>query len=101
MKYIGKAKYDSVIFGTVIGVLAPMLVFTTYYLIMYHGMQLTPFFHYLTTGEIFIPVISLSCFCANLPIFFIFIWTDRDKSARGVLQATFIYAIYVCIMKLI
>jgi hypothetical protein len=101
MKYIGKAKYDSIILGTVIGIFAPLVVFVIYYLIMYHGMNLNAFFHYLTTGEIFIPVISLCCFCANLPLFFVFIWTNRDKSARGVLQATFVYAIYVCIMKLI
>ncbi len=101
MKYIGKSKLDSVLIGTIAGLLAPILVFIIYYLIMYHGMNIGAFFHYLTNGEIFVPVISLCCFAANLPLFFACIWTNRDKSARGVLQATFIVAIYVCIMKLI
>jgi len=101
MKYLGKTKYDSIALGTVIGLFAPLLVFITYYLIIYHGMNMAAFLHYLTNGEIFVPVLSLCCFASNLLIFFIFIWTNRDKSARGVLQATFVYAIYVCIMKLI
>jgi len=100
MKYLGKTKYDSVILGTVLGLLLPLVIFMSYYLIAYHGMNLLSFFHYLGTGEIFLPIISL-CATSNLLLFFIFIWTNRDKSARGVLQATFVYAIYVCIMKLI
>jgi hypothetical protein len=99
MKYLGKPKYDSILLGTLLGLFAPLVVFLGYYLIAYHGMYLPAFFHYLSNGEIFIPVISL-CATINLLIFFIFIWTNRDKSARGVLQATFVYAIYVCIMKL-
>ena len=101
MKYLPKPKYDSVLLGTVLGLLAPMLVFITYYLIVCRGMYLPAFLHYLGNGELFIPIISLCCFVSNLLLFFIFIWTKRDKSARGVLQATFVYAIYVCIMKLI
>ena len=101
MKYLGKTKYDSVALGAVIGLFGPMLLFIVYYLIAYHGMRFVSFFHYLINGEIFIPIISLSCAGSNLLMFFIFIWTKRDKSARGVLMATFVYAIYVCIMKLI
>ncbi len=100
MKYLPKTKYDSITLGTIVGLVAPLLVFIIYYLIAYHGMRLQSFFNYLHNGEIFIPIISL-CATINLLLFFICIWTDRDKSARGVLQATFIYAIYVCIMKLI
>lgn len=101
MKYLGKTKFDSVILGTVLGLLAPLLVFVIYYLVAYRGMNLPAFLHYLGNGEMFLPLISLYCAGSNLLLFFIFIWTNRDKSARGVLQATFVYAIYVCIMKLI
>jgi hypothetical protein len=99
MKYLEKPKYDSILLGTIIGLLAPVIVFLTYYLIVFKGMNFSAFYRYLSSGEIFLPVISL-CNVPNLLIFFIFIWTKRDKSARGVLQATFIYAIYICIMKL-
>jgi hypothetical protein len=99
MKYLEKPKYDSIVLGTILGLLTPIIVFFIYYLIVYRGMNLFAFVHYLSGGGIFLPILSL-CVVPNLLIFFVFIWTKRDKSARGVLQATFVYAIYICIMKL-
>jgi hypothetical protein len=99
MKYIGKAKYDSVTLGTILGLLTPTVTFIIYYLIRYRGMYFPAYIHYLNSGGLFLPILSL-CVVPNLLLFFIFIWTKRDKSARGVLQATFVFAIYVCIMKL-
>jgi hypothetical protein len=37
----------------------------------------------------------------NLAFFFLFVYTNRLKSGRGVLMATIFYAIVVLIMKLI
>lgn len=62
-------------------------------------MYFPAFIRYLYGGDTFLPILSL-CVVPNLLIFFTFIWTNRDKSARGVLLATIIYAMYVCIMKL-
>ena len=99
MKLLGKDKYDSVILGTVLGLLAPTIAFFIYYMIRYRGMYFPAYLHYLYAGGTFLPILSL-CVTPNLLIFFIFIWTKRDKSARGVLQATFAFALYVGIMKL-
>jgi hypothetical protein len=99
MKYLGNSKYDSVVLGTVVGLLSPLIIFIIYYFIRYSGMYFPAYIHYLSSGGVFLPVLSL-CVTPNLLIFFVFIWTKRDKSARGVLQATFVYAIYVCIMKM-
>lgn len=99
MKFTGKDKYDSVILGTLLGFLVPAIAFMAYYIIRYRGMNFLVYIHYLNLGETFLPILSL-CVTPNLLTFFIFIWTKRDKSARGVLQATFVFAIFVCIMKL-
>lgn len=37
----------------------------------------------------------------NLGVFFLFVHTNRMKSARGVLAATIVYALAVMIMKLV
>lgn len=100
MKYRPNDKYDSVVLGTIAGFLLPAFAFFLYYFIRYRGMYFRAFIHYLYEGGTFLPIISL-CVVPNLLIFFIFIWTNRDRSARGVLQATFVFALYVCIMKLI
>jgi len=100
MKYLGNSKYDSIVLGTVLGLFTPVVVFMIYYLVRYRGMYFPAYLHYLSEGGTFLPILSL-CVVPNLLTFFIFIWTKRDKSARGVLQATFVFAIYICIMKMI
>lgn len=99
MKHPGKDKYDSTILGTIVGILAPVIAFMIYYLVRYRGMYFPAYIHYLYSGGTFLPILSL-CVIPNLLIFFIFIWTKRDKSARGVLQATIAFAVFVGIMKL-
>jgi hypothetical protein len=100
MKYLGNSKYDSIVLGTLLGLFTPLVVFMLYYFVRYKGMYFPAYLHYLNEGGTFLPILSL-CVVPNLLTFFIFIWTKRDKSARGVLQATFVFAIYVCIMKMI
>lgn len=101
MKLLGeKVKYDSILIGTLCGLVTPMIGFLGYYFIRYSGMYFPAFIRYLYEGGTFLPILSL-CTVPNLLIFFIFIWTNRDKSARGVLLATILYASYVCIMKLL
>lgn len=100
MKHSGKDKYDSVLFGTILGFLTPTVAFFIYYFIRYWGMYFPAYIHYLYEGETLVPIISL-CTVPNLLVFFIFIWTNRDKSARGVLLATIVFALYVCVMKLL
>jgi hypothetical protein len=100
MKYLGKSTYDSVWLGALLGMLVPIVLFMSYYLIRYHGMYFPAYIRYLTAGENFIPIVSL-CVTPNLLTFFTFIWTKRDKSSKGVLGATIVYALYVCIMKMI
>lgn len=99
MKYLGKSTYDSVILGTSLGLGVPIIAFMSYYFIRYTGMYFPAFIRYLNAGKLFLPILSL-CVIPNLLTFFIFIWTKRDKSAKGVLGATFVFAIYVCIMKM-
>lgn len=100
MKYLGKSKYDSFTLGLVLGLVVPMIIFMIYYLTRYWGMNFPAYMRYLYSGGIFLPILSL-CVTPNLLTFFIFIWTKRDASAKGVLAATFVFALYICIMKML
>lgn len=93
-----KLKYDSQVLGLVLGLLTPAVFFIIYYFVRFHYMSIFAYFRYMKLGGIFTPTLSL-CVVPNLLVFFIFIWTKRDKSARGVLLATFLYAIAVGILK--
>lgn len=92
-------KLDSLWTGTVIGLTAPWFSLFVFYLIRYHHITFQNFFsEIILAHNILTPVISL-CAVTNLLVFFIFIWTNRNRSARGVLLATFIYCGYVIYQK--
>jgi hypothetical protein len=92
---------DSVWFGLTLGLICPWVVFVGYYIVFHRHITLKEFFNYLKLGDSFISALSVCVFLSNLLVFFIFIWTRKDKSARGVLAATFMYAFFVAIMKAI
>ena len=99
MKYTFRKKFDSIAIGAITGLIAPMISLFGFYLVAYHNITFTKFFTDILLGYgIFLPVISL-CVIINLLVFFIFVWTNRNYSARGVLLATFVYAGYVMYQK--
>lgn len=99
MNYTFKKRFDSLTIGAVSGLVAPLISLFVFYLIAYRNMAFSQFFHEILIGYgILMPVISL-CVIINLLVFFIFIWTNRNYSARGVLLATFVYAGYVVYQK--
>ena len=90
---------DSVLVGTIIGLITPMLALFIFYLVKYSHLSFTQFYtEILLANNIVTPVISL-CVISNLFVFFIFLWTNRYYNARGVLLATIVYAGYVVYKK--
>jgi hypothetical protein len=83
-------KKDAIETGLVIGIVAPVLAFLIYYFAKFSGYSITELLRHIIILKLLSPVISLSL-VANLLAFFIFIWLKADKSAKGVLLATFIY----------
>jgi hypothetical protein len=93
-----KRKFDHVAIGLACGIFAPIITFYVYYLLNYKGIGIGRFVDYLTMGNIFGPTLSL-CVIANLAVFFLYIYTERMQSARGVLLSTFLYAGVVAYFK--
>ncbi|NNM95233.1 MAG: hypothetical protein HKL88_07205 [Bacteroidia bacterium] len=95
-----KPAYDSWKLGVSLGIIAPIATFLSYYFYSSRRIPFARFVDNLRLGEVFLPLISL-CVVPNLLIFFIFIWTKKDTSAKGVILATILYALYVAVMKVI
>ena len=94
-------KFDLLWIGALLGLCSPLFSLFIFYLIKYNNITFLEFFYKILLGyDILTPAISL-CVITNLFVFFIFIWTNRNQSARGVLFATFIYAGYVVFQKYI
>ncbi|MBI4931722.1 MAG: hypothetical protein HY841_13210 [Bacteroidetes bacterium] len=98
-EYKIKKKFDNVWIGTVIGLSAPLFTLFVFYLVRYNHLTFGEFYtKILLANGILTSSISL-CVIINLLIFFLFIWSNRNYSARGVLLATIVYAGYVLYQK--
>ncbi len=93
-----KLKLDSQVIGLAFGLIAPIIVFFGFYVFKYSQIPFSEFLDFLRGANVIVQVLSI-CVIINLLIFFLFIWTHRYFSARGVIMATFVYAIIVVIFK--
>lgn len=92
-------KFDNGWIGFVVGLLSPMITLYGFYLVKYSHISFKKFYlDVLFANNIVTSSISL-CVLTNLLVFFIFIWTNRNLSARGVLFSTIVYAGYVVYQK--
>jgi ABC-type spermidine/putrescine transport system permease subunit II len=95
-----KINYNTLTLGLTAGLFAPVLIFLGFYFIKFNQMPFVEFLKTLITKDIIVPIISL-CVIVNLGLFFLFLQTHRYYSARGIIMATFIYAIAIVIFKFI
>lgn len=93
-----KFDFDKMWLGTMLGIIAPMLTMLGYYLYNFNHIPVQQFVEHLFKLNIQSKLLSL-CVVSNLLVFFIFIWSEKYISARGVLLATFIYAGFVVYLK--
>ena len=100
IKNIGYKKYNYFLLGTTLGIIAPITCLFGYWLISYNFMSFIPTFpRYLITGKVLAPVLSL-CVIPNLGLFFLFINTERYKTARGFVLATILYGFLIMYLKI-
>ncbi len=93
-----KAQTNNLVLGIFLGLIAPTIVYFIIYLSGFKNISFVDFFYLLNEKNVFTKILSL-CGLANLLVFFIFIWTNRLRSARGVLVATFIFTIIVLLLR--
>lgn len=92
-----RKKLDTLLAGLVPGLVLPVITLLIIRVIRYAG----SFREFLATFQemnMLSKVISLASI-PNLLLFFIFIWTDRNFSARGVIFATLIVAAIMLVLK--
>ncbi len=97
-----KQSFNSLVVGIIPGLIVPLITVYLFYLTndVYGVQSFSGFINYVIKYGVISQVLSV-CLLGNLAIFFLFIWTNRYKSARGVIGATFLYALVIIILKLI
>lgn len=92
-----KTRLDRQYYGVIFGLFVPMLAFILTWAISYDvslGTYLENFYRINKLASL----ISLAAI-PNLLLFFIFIWTNMNRAARGVLIATFLIAAIMLVVK--
>ena len=90
---------DHLITGLFLGLLFPALCFAGYAHYRFPDVPLDEILKHVWVLGLTASMLSVSVFF-NLFIFFFFIWKKRDHTSRGILVATFAYAVVIVILKL-
>jgi hypothetical protein len=89
---------DLFVTGFIPGLIAPFLGSFIFYLLFFNYMQLDNFIRHIVSSGTWVSVLSLGVIL-NLIIFIFFFRREDDRSAKGVLAATFVYAFVVIYFK--
>ncbi len=89
---------DKTWIGCLVGLIAPVMAFLLHYFINYHYMTIRGLIKYMILGDTYTAIVTL-CVLANLGAFYLFIWKEKYKGARGILGFTFIWVAFVMYLK--
>jgi hypothetical protein len=90
-------RFDNVLSGLIPGIILPLITLLVIWFVRYEG-GLKEFLYSFQRLAMLSKVVSLSA-VPNLLLFFIFIWTQRIYSARGVIFATLVVAAIMLVLK--
>ena len=92
-------KKDNLKLGLVLGFLAPVIGFTTYYLLRFRLFTVKEFFQVLMMQKSLLSGIISISLIANAVVFTLYINQEKDKTAKGIFIATCIYALVALGLK--
>lgn len=92
-----KERFDHMLYGLIPGIVLPVISLLGFWMVRSDE----GFFDFLAHSQQFemLPKLLSLCAIPNLLLFFVFIWTNRIFSARGVILATLIVGFVMLILK--
>ncbi len=89
---------NRLITGMIVGLFAPLISFVIFVLLVYPDDGIMHILTGYIKGNVLTHVMSLAILI-NLPIFFVFLETKKERSARGVIGSTLLYGLVIVILK--
>ena len=96
---MSKKKFDTLLTGLIPALILPALTLVGFWIVK-SDRDFVDFLVYSQEMKMLSKVVSLTAI-PNLLLFFLFIWTKRNFSARGVIFATFLLAFVMLILKIV
>lgn len=97
--YMGKTGIDKWWFGTIAGIIVPVLSFILVYRMREPDMNLISFIETLYFLRALPKLMSL-CLLPNLILFFAFMRFDKLHAAKGVIYSLFVLAVPIILLKI-
>jgi hypothetical protein len=95
-----KINSDSLVLGTIIGLIVPVIsVFIYFWLNQSRFGSFENFFDTISQGNLITHLISI-CAVPNLLFFYLFLNREKNNSAKGIIFATLLLTILVLLLKL-
>lgn len=92
-------KFDTLLAGLIPGLILPILALLGFWMVKSDSGLVDFLLRFQEMGMLS-KVLSLAAI-PNLLLFFVYIWTNRNFSARGVIFATILLALFMLILKLV
>jgi hypothetical protein len=94
------SKFDKLWLGFILAILTPSVTLYIVFFYKFDEYSIRQFFHFMITMRIMSKMFSL-CVLPNLGLFFLFIWGDFLRGARGVLAATFLVTFVIIFIQFV
>ncbi len=92
-------KKDSLPLGIALGLIGPWVGVVLYYFSAFSRMTLKGYFNFIFTNHSIQSPIASLCLIINLAVYYFFYHYKCDKTTKGILLTTFIYAPFVVYLK--
>ncbi|RLD89685.1 MAG: hypothetical protein DRJ29_16385 [Bacteroidetes bacterium] len=96
---MSEKKFDTLLTGLIPALILPALTLVGFWIVK-SDRGFVDFLQHFQQMDMLSKVVSLTAI-PNLLLFFLFIWTKRNFSARGVIFATFLLAFVMLILKIV
>ena len=96
---MSEKKFDTLLTGLILGLILPTLTLVGFWIVK-SDRGFVDFLVYFHEMKMLSKMVSLTAI-PNLLLFFLFIWTKRNFSARGVVFATLLLAFVMLILKIV
>jgi len=94
-------KRNSLLFGTILGLIAPMLGMLGYYFMkFYPTFSIADFIKVVLSEKTILSALSTFALFANVALLTIYLNTRRDETAKGIFIISCVYAIVAIVIKL-
>jgi len=97
---MNQGKFNKPIIGFIGGLVVPIITLLVIYVTFYSGSSFFAFLEISWIQRNLSKILSLSML-PNLGLFFAFIWTNKLKSAQGVLGTTIVLAFIIIILRFV